>query len=404
MAVFNFTVRATDSEGSFADRSFNINVRNSKIERYMVVNASNAFTSADASTWTLRTGMGGFSCAYGNGFWIILTSSGFRKSFDGVNYNSILLADTVWIDGSGNTITSGRTNSFTNRNPKIRFMNGKFVLPNWAAQSTAASTMSQSFPGIWISDDCVTWTFKPAVTTWVRHVSDNDYVQWIVSEDNGTIFLNCPNNNGNGNYFGWMTSDNGNTWLALRQVGVSSTTLMTDYVARFNGLYMVMQNVTSTSSSGPYFYSTDGQNWVAGTMLTGQTGATGNFTQNVGYQFLYANGRIITNTYRVGGSTSAYNLQTSVDGINWLGSEVQAFSNNTVGASNNLDSRLYFNRPVMAYKNGVYIIVHPMAENGSGSGLVQTRSGIRLSTNGTSWTTLDPNSVTPTAYSDVGMM
>lgn len=90
-STYNFTVRAEDDQGAFADRDFSIVVKNTSVDRYMVVDATDAYTSPDMVTWTKRNGQGGIGVAYGGGKWMIQkTSSGtnvqYLLSTDGINF------------------------------------------------------------------------------------------------------------------------------------------------------------------------------------------------------------------------------------------------------------------------------------------------------------------------------
>jgi hypothetical protein len=407
MAVFNFTVRATDSEGSYADRSFNITVRNSKIERFMAVTITDAWTSADGTSWTQRAGMGGIGCAYGNGFWLVQSTGNsgqgnvlFRKSYDGINYNSILRADTNWIDHLGNSINGTSKPLMDISNPKVRYMGGKFVLPhhhNGSSSGWGGTTSSLLLPGIWISDDGITWNFKPVMTSgWSTATLSSGINFWNVQEDNGTIFLNCAANAGAGNFLGWMTSDLGTTWTALRQVGNASTTSTSFNITRFNGLYMCQNLVNSnTSPSYTYLYSTDGQNWTTGSVATGNTGVG----TSSPHQFTYANGRIYSACFKNTGTT-AQHIYSSADALNWNTTLIQQFS-----ANNNYTN--WYDKPVLAYKNGVYLIASYIAGGNSGSVLSSSYGGLRLSTDGSTWTVVNnynSSNGSPTPFADVAIM
>jgi hypothetical protein len=87
MATYNFTVRAKDETGAFSDREFNIEVRNTMVDRILAINASNAFASVNGETWSQRTGVGGIWCDNLLGRWIIATSAtGYRVSDDTLNW------------------------------------------------------------------------------------------------------------------------------------------------------------------------------------------------------------------------------------------------------------------------------------------------------------------------------
>lgn len=98
-STYNFTVRAEDDQGAFADRDFSIIVKNTSVDRYMVVDANNAYTSPDMVNWTQRNDQGGLSVAYGGGKWLITTAfttastsstyaMKYRLSTDGINFSN----------------------------------------------------------------------------------------------------------------------------------------------------------------------------------------------------------------------------------------------------------------------------------------------------------------------------
>lgn len=100
--TYNFTVRAEDNQGAFADRDFSIVVKNTSVDRYMIVDNTDAYTSPDMVTWTKRIGQGGINVAYGGGKWMIhygtVASNTYRLSTDGINFTthsiSFVLPDT----------------------------------------------------------------------------------------------------------------------------------------------------------------------------------------------------------------------------------------------------------------------------------------------------------------------
>lgn len=87
MTVFNFTLRAEDDRGAFSDRQFSIKVRNTLVDRYMIIDKTHAYTSIDLVNWTMRPDMGGSGCAYGGGNWLVWVGDNrYRMSPDGINW------------------------------------------------------------------------------------------------------------------------------------------------------------------------------------------------------------------------------------------------------------------------------------------------------------------------------
>lgn len=87
MTIFNFTLRAEDDRGAFSDRQFSIKVRNTLVDRYMMVDNNHAYTSLDMVNWTERPDMGGVGCSYGGGNWMVWRGNNtYRMSPDGINW------------------------------------------------------------------------------------------------------------------------------------------------------------------------------------------------------------------------------------------------------------------------------------------------------------------------------
>ena len=92
MAVtYNFTARATDGLGAFADRAFSITVNNSIIQRLVVVGQGGAARSTVAGTpWTNIPGVKGDSVAWGDRWLIWDGVAGVMwRSPDAINWTSI---------------------------------------------------------------------------------------------------------------------------------------------------------------------------------------------------------------------------------------------------------------------------------------------------------------------------
>jgi len=376
MAQFNFTVRATDSEGSFADRSFNITVRNSKIERYMAINTTDAYTSSDGTTWTQRPGMGGYSCAYGNGFWLINSDDGLRKSYDGVNYNFIPSASLQVYDDLGTLLTSGNgaASLTSGSSAKIRSFGNKFYLP-WQGNVGGTSKI-----GVFVSTDGVTWNYKSALIGTVTNNLSGGYY-FTITEDNGTLFMNHPWTAGTQN-LGYMSTDAGETWTIMADIAGSTT--RSGVLRRFNGLYL-----TTIGTTTAYQYSTDGSNWT--------TGSFGTLDHQVIWDFSYANGKLYAFFNKSTTAAAPQIYLTSVDGINWTTNTYKTFKSSSQNSANS--------NVIPIYKNGIFIIG---GSSGLGSDDSDTTSvpsgGLRLSTNGTDWVTVNRYDDTSTTFTDVAMM
>ena len=86
MALYNFTVRAEDSTGAYADRQFSIDVKNTLVERFLVVSNDHAYSSADGKTWTERSGQGGALAKRVGKLWFVGNRASFNHCPTNVNF------------------------------------------------------------------------------------------------------------------------------------------------------------------------------------------------------------------------------------------------------------------------------------------------------------------------------
>ena len=408
MAVFPFTVRATDSEGSYSDRQFNITVRNSRVERYMVIDVNNAYTSPDGQIWTQRNGSGGYTCAYGNGFWLIIKNTGafdMMKSTDGINYVTIPTSAMTFINEAGavttNTALAPINGGGLGNKMKLKFWNGKFYM---LASHSSGSTLAA-----WSSVDGVTWT-KSIIASYTATPSVssafNTFLQW--GEDGNTLFL--PNvfsgtpAAGSTYVYGWSTTD-GVTWTPVKNINQSTNTAAAGltnarYLTRINGVYMAgVDNYNGNQvNMNSITTSTDGVNWTASAMTTSVNNIQG--TQgNVGFNPkmpVYVNGMLfmICDIYK-NFNTGPGLILTSTDGLNWTGS--QAKQDNTSGTG-------YYGMYYL-FRNGVLITV-PQLGTGSDTSNTMTAafSGVRTSVDGGATWTYNPVGSTNNTFWDLAAM
>lgn len=177
MPNYTFTVRATDNAGAFADRTFSLNVLNTKQERFVAISGLDAFTSADGINWTVRSGLGGDAVSYGNGRWVITASlNRYHTSEDGINWTTYTIPGTTYplppqsasayvITRSGgrhdwNWITNYTYTYKTVRNwqgggvrAKIQYSNGV-----WSCYVSNAGHSAAYANRLYISTDALTWT------------------------------------------------------------------------------------------------------------------------------------------------------------------------------------------------------------------------------------------------------
>ena len=398
MANFQFTVRATDSDGAFADRNFSITINNTRVERYMSVDNLNAYTSPDLVNWTTRNGQGGNDCAYGNSMWLITTNgytpnvntdaggayqaggqvvtpsvSGLviRKSNDGVNFSTVLYSGLNFTKPDGTAFTPPSIATNTMMQGRLSFSNGYFWLPMaWSPSFDSGTATWQNYIGR--SADGVNWTILTAPfkanLSFTSSYGHNFRATARVQDSGSDLFI--PNyGNGNGiNYanYGWRSADLGLTWTAVTDSTGKlngSTTVRATYLNRINGLYVA--GVNTAGSDRPFMVSNDGFNWSPCNAVSGWS------TNTPVFNVVYANGTLYAITNLNGSSSSNYGrLMVSQDGINWtilgiFGGEMTAGSNTNVQITN------------LLYKNGYLILANnspynstskPLTYNFAGSG------------------------------------
>jgi len=399
MAVFPFTVRATDSEGSYADRQFSITVRNTRVERFMILNSTDAYTSPDGTTWSKQVGAGGQSCAYGNGFWLIMkvTSStanvitGINKSTDGINYSYTDVSSMTFVDESNVATSAPIFGQSGGAFAKLKFWNGKFYFMSLAASSF----------NIWSSADGIAWKRQQLFSGSAYAPATNVLPYLSLSEDSGSLIIPLPGGGSTTNMnpstntaMGWITND-GVNFTPIKNAALTSANQYAWNLTRINGLYLAQY--ASPIGSGPsanFLYSTDGLNWSQGT-ITSSTGTIGS-THKPGPMF-YANGVIYSFGYKIGTSSAAGVVYTSVDGISWSDVQYKTYATSTT----------LFNVHYL-FKNGLFLAqgdnANSSATFSNDATLTTASSGARVSIDGTSFTPVNIGSGTSYVFNDVGAM
>jgi hypothetical protein len=377
MANFQFTVRATDSDGAYADRNFGITVNNTRVERYMVIDSLNAYTSPDLVNWTQRNNQGGWDCIYGNGMWLIISNNSplsneiggqrfgggsqvtaansalvVRRSVDGVNY-------TVSTQNSGAvTLTTptgvvGTTPTTIQTVGRLSFSNGYFWLPISLTDPNATTVghfIARSTDGLaWQLLTCPAKGQFAYVSTYGQNFRNYTKVQ----DSGGDIFIASVGILAAGavtGLYGWKSSDLGVTWTPVQDSsgkanGVSGyySTMLT----RINGLWIAGHQQSGEVS---FMISNDGVSWQASNPTTGM-GVT-----DAVHDVVYANGTLYAITNRPASTASvSARLLASTDGINWtVSSSPHALSSN---------STTYQQYTSMFYKNGYLVF----GANGAGT-------------------------------------
>jgi hypothetical protein len=392
MAVFNFTVRATDSEGSYADRQFNITVRNSRVERFMIVDNNDAWTSPDGTTWTQRVGQGGVTCEYGNGFWLIKAgaayNAGFRKSTDGINYNFIPYSSLICLEADGSTATSNPLSSVGTSQARLKFWNGMFWLV----------ALSPSYYHIWASVDGITWVrkFSQTWTTTSASLTTATVPSIEPTVDGDTMFFPSFYGNitisGANAPAGWSTTD-GTTFNVIRDIAITTAAAGgAQQLMRVNGLYIGRGMSSTTTVTADYKYSTDGVNWTT----VANPGSIFGSGITAASSLIYANGKLYWfNRKSASNAYSGEQYWTSVDGINWTLKYMKLFNSTT--------SERYTK---VIFKNGLFIAIGSVGQaagTDESSDLTAINNGFRVSLDGETWTWVNARAIV-TLYNDVAAM
>ena len=388
MANFQFTVRATDSDGAYADRNFAITINNTRVERYMVIDNTNAYTSPDLVNWTTRNGQGGGDVAYGNSMWLIVTTAytnlGFtggqaqlgsfafgaspfviRKSPDGVNFSTFTQGAMTFLKPDGTPFTVPNQQMV---NGRLTFSNGYFWLPmSWGGQYSSTSTSYTQY--IARSPDGITWTMlaTPQKGSYHYDSSFGHYTRgWQRVQDSGSdLFINNYglNNGVTATQYGWKSSDLGATWTpVIDSTGKvnGNAAIYSTNVQRINGLYLASAN---TTASVPFMISNDGFNWSPCNVVSGWSNS-----YNVA-NVVYANGTL----YAIGvnpGSSGATDVKilVSTDGLNWT-MTAPGFGNAATTATQAANTSLiYKNGFVITGQSYMATTVRPLGYLFAGSG------------------------------------
>lgn len=284
--TFNFTVRAEDDQGAFADREFSIKVRNTVVDRYMITDSVDAYTSPDLVNWTKRANQGGYAVNYGGGKWMVtvdLNTATYRISTDGVNFETRSLTTSI----AGLTGLAGILVDH-----EIIWHNGY-----WWVHCRATSIGWTGYKYFLIkSSDGLTWNtvaehnLGQASSTTPTIVGDEMFIVvnsaiYSINTTTGTTSPFSPN-------------------LPAMNLGTGTITILPPY--RINGLWIFPRH--SITAFGSY-YSADRINWYAGEIASSHSGRTYD-------RSTYING-VIFAQYRLTAASSGSGPLMSSDGKKW---------------------------------------------------------------------------------------
>lgn len=366
MADFNFTVRATDNKGAYADRQFSLTVNeavaSSVVDRFVVIGQNGLLRSADGVTWQTDKSFALNSYAwitYGNGFWIIggLGNNPSSTTMRVANANTMLF----------NNVTVNFTPSTGRSFYGVSVMNyrkGQWVAvgigsPNGGSTITmdeyvgtvTASAITLQYvrtinPVAPSNFSCVGIDYDPTTDTWCAMQNSNNTSSPIFSRTgsgNWTQVATYSHQNAPSASYGsgsltfrnglWiatgtnansiLTSVNGSSWV--NRTVLSTTANYGTFASYANGRMLAMPMYTTTNGSYQMRESLNAGRTVAN--RTG-SGANANFPQGftVGYAY-----RTALASY--GGQTIALHAGTSATGATLIRSS-DDFAN--------LDATYYF--------------------------------------------------------------
>lgn len=339
MTVFNFTLRAEDDRGAFSDRQFSIKVRNTLVDRYMVVDDTHAYTSLDLINWTERPDMGGKAVTYGGGNWMVWRGNNtYRMSPDGINWTQHVAQKEE--EGVRSNIPA-----FTS-------------CPVWKNDRWFGATQTGGIHAVYESVDGITWTL---IASNIVTVSVSYFVATITAATNGALIINwLPTAASHASLaapYPYVSFDNGRTWevaikslpagLVHQNAHYSNQVIHRSSILTFiNGLwyyaYSAQRTYYSTSYQNAYAaryhyigYSHDLVNFTRcdtdTISTTAQIGSAWNSSTAIGgniRDIYYANGVLVLDTFSPFGSTAAGHFPTfpaySVDGRKWTASTLPA--------------------------------------------------------------------------------
>ena len=360
MPTFNFTVRATDDLGAYADRNFSINVRNTTVDSFCIIESASQndiLTSTDGVNWVRRENALAFGNAstagviYGNGTWLAYKGGSNSNAIYKISYDAINWVPYSFVDEEDQTIPIIDNHS-------VQFVNGKFCF--------AARRTTMESPSFYTSVDGKVWKRMGSITGFgtssvaaTNRITYGDGTYWIGSSGSPSTT------------FAYKSTDQGVTWETVSLTGFTAWNTMGG-VYYINGLWITMFNAGSGNTSTlTYATSNDGIIWTRRTTTLPST-------YYKAPQVLYGNGRIVLPLAPSSSYTRTFDsVLTSEDGINW--------TKRTYTPLGQGESSTYTNG---LYHNGMFIISSNTRTFASGH-----YGGIRTSSDGINWSVVSNDQI-----------
>jgi hypothetical protein len=317
MATYNFTIRATDNVGAYADRNFSINVNNTIYDRFVAVGNAGLARSPDGVNWLWEAGLSGEGVAFGGGKWLVWNGTTFRSSPDGTSWTNYTPTFTGASVGGVSRI-------------KYRIANS-----TWVAHTYYFNGSSYSYDEF-SSTDAVTWARSTNIFT-----GGGNTLSYATCDFDHDAAGNCVAYlNGGATFYKPAASS---TWTSQSISGLGQISASTFWgnVRNYNGLWIISAGSSNVATS------VDGTNWV------------GRATGAAQYGLLYLNGRILSLPTNTGANTSATIRESLTAGRSWAGRTGATASNNLpyglltgTGGNTYKQPMCYFGGTLLAHSNG----------------------------------------------------
>ena len=352
MTTYNFTIRATDNTGAFADRAFNLTVNNTSIERFVAVGTGGLIHSRDGQNWTTEAGLDGSFVAYGNGNWAVIPSNTGQTGNDGTTWTFNLRSSPDAINWSTFPITlskqavslssnyQGQSAQYSpNTLSLIKYYNGMWHLFVYATNTIQpAGGTYQSALLEYTSTDLKNWTYRSAVASLVSYNSMSTLSASDATFDpisgNTVVSVASIYNNGGGTVVEWRAyyvALNSTAWAQ----SLSTSSLYGDTRSTLvctNGLWCM---------TGPYanvWTSFNAKDWVERPVDSTGNGYVNGLT--------YSNGRLLTRLGFGSGTTNQFAASTN-GGRSWT--KLTAFTTSYPSVLNSI----YRRAPLVSYAGTV---------------------------------------------------